>query len=117
MHVDLFQAQYGGWYSNLPWHIKSLMGSRILVLLATISCGIYFGYLNWQGTGADKIRKPRKKLTAQSSTKNRNIGSEATGAKADLSADYREESDLKSAQISLVSRKLQQRDRQKVSPK
>ena len=61
MPVDLFQAQYGGWLSNLPWHIKSLMGFGILVLLAVISCGIYFAYLNCQGTGAEKIKRQRKK--------------------------------------------------------
>ena len=62
MPVDLYQAPFGGWFSNLPWHIQSLMGLGILVLLAAISIGgIYFGYLNWQGTGAEKIKRQRKK--------------------------------------------------------
>ena len=61
MPVDLFQAQYGGWFSNLPWHMKSLMGFGILVLLAVISSGIYFAYLNWQGTAVDKIKKQLEK--------------------------------------------------------
>ena len=80
MPVDLFQAQYGGWFSNLPWHIKSLMGLGILVLLAVICSGIYFAYLNWQGTGAEKIKKPRKEQTAQRTENKNNIGSKAPQA-------------------------------------
>ena len=97
MPVDLFQAQYGGWFSNLPWHMKSLMGFGILVVLAVISCGIYFAYLNWQGTGADKINKPRKKLTAGRTENKNSIGSKAKGAKAESSADASNESDSNSA--------------------
>ena len=91
MPVDLFQAQYGGWLSNLPWHIKSLMGFGILVLLAVISCGIYFAYLNWQSTGSDKIKKPRKKLTARRTASKNNFGSNDKGANAESSADSSEE--------------------------
>ena len=80
MPVDLYQAPFGGWFSNLPWHIKSLMGLGILVLLAAICSGIYFAYLNWQGTGAEKIKKPRKEQTAQRTENKNNIGSKAPQA-------------------------------------
>ena len=119
MPVDLFQAQYGGWFSNLPWHFKSLMGFGILVLLAVISCGIYFAYLNWQGTGSDKIKKPRKKLTARRTASKNNIGSKDKGAKAESGAG--EEVDWTSwtvlVQKSLASRKSQQRDLPKSLPR
>ena len=52
------------------------MGSGILVLLAAI----YFAYLNWQGTGAEKIKKPRKEQTAQWTENKNNIGSKAPQA-------------------------------------
>ena len=119
MPVDLFQAQYGGWLSNLPWHIKSLMGFGILVLLAVISCGIYFAYLNWQGTGSDKIKKPRKKLTARRTASKNNIGSKDKGAKAESGADSSEEVDWTSwtvlVQKSLASRKCQTQSLPKIN--
>ena len=70
---------------------------QILVLLAFISSGIFFAYLNWQGTGVDKIKKPRKKLTAGRTENKSNIGSKAKGAKAESSADASNESDLNTA--------------------
>ena len=96
MPADLFQAQYGGWLSNL--HIKSPMGFGIIMLIAAISCGIYFAYLNWQGTVTDndKIKKPRKKLTAQRTKNKNNIGSKAKEARAESSADASRESESNS---------------------
>ena len=69
MPVDLFQAQYGGWLSNLPRHIKFLMGFGILVVLAVISCGIYFvlflrAHLN--PPRGNPPQKPATKLEAAS---------------------------------------------------
>ena len=39
MPIDLFQTPYGGWFSNLPWQINSLMS--VMLLLAA-----YCAYLN-----------------------------------------------------------------------
>ena len=33
MTIDLFQTQYGGWFSNLPWEIKSLIAMLLLINL------------------------------------------------------------------------------------
>ena len=44
MTVDLFQTQYGGWFSNLSW---PLLVAMLLGLMAAISFGSYFAYLQW----------------------------------------------------------------------
>ena len=36
MPADLFQTQYGGWFSNLSWDIKFLMAMMLLMQLEDI---------------------------------------------------------------------------------
>ena len=60
MTIDLFQTQYGGWFSNLSW---PLMVAMLLGLMAAISFGTYFAYLHW-----DWVKKPMKKRTVQETT-------------------------------------------------
>ena len=36
MTIDLFQTQYGGWFSNLSWDIKFLMAIMLLIQLRRV---------------------------------------------------------------------------------
>ena len=71
--------------------------------------------------GDHKIKKPRRKLTAQRTASKNNIGSKDKGAKAESGADSSEEVDWTSwtvlVQKSLASRKSQQRDLPKSLPR
>ena len=70
MTIDLFQTQYGGWFSNLSW---PLMVAMLLGLMAAISFGTYFAYLHW-----DRVKKPMKKRTFQETTNKNKTSSQPT---------------------------------------
>ena len=48
MPADLFQTQYGGWFSNLSWQVQALMALMlVIVLLDFIPWDSISAYLNW----------------------------------------------------------------------